>query len=289
MKDLADACRSQAWTLADLQRTFHSTVLRPAIGPPPFIVDSPHASAVERFGVYAEAYRLRLVEALSADYPAIQEWLGDEAFGQLGRAYADAYPSSHFSIRWFGRHLPDFLGDSPAYCNQPAFQELAAFEWAMSEAFDAADNPPITEIQMASVDAARWPQLRLAMHPSLRTLELNYNTPIRWKDLNRKESPPPLEKLTERVTWAVWRQNLRILFRSLAYPESRALKAFQEGLTFAEVCERMCEWLDETEVAIHAAQYLRTWLQEGWITGISTSNEDPTFRVESEFPNPGVP
>jgi len=110
---------SHACTLTELQRTFQSALLQKQDEPPPFIVDAPKASAAERFGVYTEAYRLRLIEALSADYPALKEWLGDEAFDALGRAYADACPSAHFSIRWFGSRLPRYLAESAPYDSQP--------------------------------------------------------------------------------------------------------------------------------------------------------------------------
>jgi hypothetical protein len=260
-------------TLPELQRTFQSAVLHPQPGAPPFIVDSSEASADGRFAVYTEAYRLRLIEALAADYPALKESLGEEAFDQLGRAYADACPSAHFSIRWFGGRLPGFLAEYPAYRSQPAVRELATFEWALSEAFDAAESQVVTEAQLAGLEPELWPMLKLRIHPSLRTVDLACNTPGRWQALNRKEPAPDLEIGPELTTWAVWRQDLRLLFRSLPKPESRALKTFRQGGCFAEVCEDLCDWLDDTQVAVSAAGYLRTWLKEGWIAGIGASEE----------------
>ncbi|MGH8549617.1 MAG: DNA-binding domain-containing protein [Methylococcales bacterium] len=276
MNGMLKESRPPACTLNELQRTFQSAILHPRSETPSFIVNSPKAPAAERFAVYAEAYRLRLIEALAADYPALKEWLGDEVFDRLGLAYADACPSGHFSIRWFGGRLPGFLADTPSYHNQPALQELAAFEWALSEAFDAAESEVVTEAQMAALEPALWPMLKLRIHPSLRTIDLACNTPGRWQAWNRKEPVPDLETRLEITTWAVWRHDLRLLFRSLSQTEARALKAFCQGHCFAEVCEGLGEWLDDTQVAISAAGYLRTWLREGWIAGTSTNEEPPS-------------
>lgn len=273
MNRILKESRSRACDLTELQRAFQCAILDPRGAPPPFIVSSPKAPAAERFAVYAQAYRLRLIEALAADYPALKEWLGDGAFDRLARAYADAYPSGHFSIRWFGSRLPAFLAATPACLNQPELTELAGFEWALSEAFDAADSPVLTQAQLAALAPASWPGLKLRIHASVQTLDLIYNTPSRWRALNRKEPAPDLETESETLTWVVWRQDLKLLFRSLPKAEARALKAFSRGQCFAGVCEDLCEWLDETQVAVSAAGYLQTWLREGWIAGISTSAE----------------
>jgi Putative DNA-binding domain len=259
---------SHACTLTELQRAFQSALLEKQDEPPPFIVDAPKVSAAERFGVYTEAYRLRLIEALAADYPALKEWLGDAAFDSLGRAYADACPSPHFSIRWFGSRLPRFLAESAPYDSQPHLQELAAFEWALSEAFDAADEAAVTQEQLAALEPERWPMLTLRFHPSLRCIDLAYNTPSRWQALNKKEPPPDLETCSERQTWAVWRRDLKLLFRSLPKSEAWGLNAFRQARCFADVCEGLCEWLDEVQVAVTAAGYLQSWLREGWVVGV---------------------
>jgi len=110
--------------------------------------------------------------------------------------------------------------------------------------------------------------LTLRFHPSLRCIDLSYNTPSRWQALNRKEAPPDLKTNSEQQTWAVWRHDLKILFRSLPKSEAWALNAFRQGHCFADVCDSLCEWLDEAEVAVTAAGYLQAWLREGWVVGI---------------------
>jgi hypothetical protein len=262
---------SSTLTLRDMQQAFQSAVLHLQETPPDFVVDTAQASSAERFKVYTEAYRLRLIEALSADYPALKNRLGDEGFAAMGRAYIDASPSDQFSIRWFGRHLPRFLAETRPYAGQSGLIELAIFEWALSEAFDAPECALTDYQQLAAIDPAYWPSLKLRFHPSLRRIDLDGNTPQIWQASNRKEPLPPFTISPESVAWIIWRQQLKLLFRSMPAEEAFALDAFMKGRCFAEVCSGLNEWLDEEQVVMNVAVFLQTWLRDGWIADVEVS------------------
>ncbi len=259
------------FALADLQQAFQSAVLQLRETTPDFIIDTDKASSAERFKVYTEAYRLRLIEALSADYPALKDWLGDDGFATMGRVYIDASPSDQFSIRWFGRHLPRFLVETPPYAEQPVLKELAIFEWALSEAFDAPECALTDYQHLAAIDPAYWPSLKLRFHPSLRRIDLDGNTPQIWQASNRKEPLPPFTISPESVAWIIWRQQLKLLFRSLSAEEAFALDAFMQGQCFAEVCSGLIEWLDEEQVVMNAAVFLQAWLRDDWIADVEVN------------------
>ncbi len=139
------------------------------------------ADAETRLGIYAEAYRLRLIEALDTDFPVLHALLGYDEFERMARAYIDAHPSRHFSIRWFGQHVSDFLRAALPYRDHPALGEMATFEWTMTLAFDTADGPLITFEDMAAVPPASWPGMRFIPHASLHRLDLRWNVPAVWK------------------------------------------------------------------------------------------------------------
>ena len=75
------------------------------------IVSSADARAEHRLAVYYNAYRIRLIDCLAVDYPALAKLVGRDAFEDLALAYLQRFPSTHPSVRWFGRHLPVFLRD----------------------------------------------------------------------------------------------------------------------------------------------------------------------------------
>ena len=120
-------------------------------------------SAAARLAIYANGYRLRLLEALDTDFSALHTLAGDELFEQIGRAYIDAHPSEHFSIRYFGQHLSAFLAQTAPYTETPVLAEMAALEWALTLAFDAADDPVLTEASLAMLPAESWPEHAAAL------------------------------------------------------------------------------------------------------------------------------
>jgi hypothetical protein len=148
------------------------------------VLGSVQVGAEERLAIYANAYRLRLLEALGTDYPGLHTLLGDDEFDAMGRAYIAAHPSSYFSLRWFGEHMGEFLRTTEPYSKYPVFAEMAAFEWAKSDAFDATDSAVVCINDMAAIPPDAWPGLRFVPHASLRRLDLRWNVPTVWKAID---------------------------------------------------------------------------------------------------------
>ncbi|KJV06313.1 hypothetical protein VZ94_12145 [Methylocucumis oryzae] len=257
-------------SLADTQQAFQTAVLHLQKATPDFIIGTPQVSADQRFKVYTDAYRLRLIEALSADFQALHTYLGDDGFAGLGQTYIDASPSDQFSVRWFGRHLPRFLAETPPYTEQPELNELAVFEWALSEAFDAAESTLLSHAQLVTIDPNAWPSLTLHFHPSLRRINLHSNAPQIWQAANQKQALPEFTRQPEAQAWSIWRHEQKLLFRSLSEQEAYALDAFVQGQCFAEICTGLSEWLEEADVVMKLASFLQTWLRDGWIADKAT-------------------
>jgi len=255
-------------TLRRLQEDFQGYLLTLDQRMQPHALGSAQVSAEERLAIYANAYRLRLLEALATDYPGLHTVLGDAEFDAMGRAYIAAHPSPYFSLRWFGDRMSEFLRATAPYAKYPVFTEMAAFEWAKSDAFDAADSNIATIDDMAAIPADAWPGLTFAPHPSLRRLDLRWNVPLVWKAIDTGQEPPALEENDYPISWLVWRQDLLTYFRSLNVDEAWALDALQRGESFAALCEGLTEWIDAQNVAVHAAGLLKQWLIDGLISEI---------------------
>src|SRR5476649_2318429 len=94
-----------------------------------------------RLAIYYNAYRIRLREALSESYDKTWSYVGDEMFAELADSYIAAHPSRHANLRWFGGGFSAHL--ALALADHPYIAELAAFEWTLGLAFDAADAAPL--------------------------------------------------------------------------------------------------------------------------------------------------
>jgi hypothetical protein len=233
------------------------------------VVDAPPLTIVERLGIYRNAYRVRLIEALEETYPVLHAVLGDEDFAALGGAFLDAQPSVHRSIRWYGGELAEFLARRPPYAGQPIFAELALLEWTLAEVFDAADALPKPRAALSAIDPSAWSELRFEFHPSLRRLHLRWNTAAVWQAMSRDEAPPDPACAEHPVPWLLWRQNLQNYFRSLSAEEAAALDSALRGDTFGEICAALRDWLPEEEIPLRSASLLATWADSGIIIAIN--------------------
>jgi hypothetical protein len=235
------------------------------------IVDAPPLAIAQRLGIYHNAYRVRLIEALDDTYPMLHAVLGDEVFSSLGEAFVAAHPSVHRSIRWYGRELAEYLRRSPPYDGQPILSELALLEWTLAEVFDSADARPVQRSALSAVDPSAWSELHFRFHPSVRRLQLHWNTVAVWQAMTRDEAPPDPSCAEHPSPWLLWRQNLQNYFRSMTADEAAALDLGRGGASFAEICEKLAEWLPDEEIPLRAASLLGLWADSGIIVDIAQS------------------
>lgn len=257
-------------TLAELQIRFRDFVLGDATAPTDLAQASQTADAETLLSVYRDAYGLRLLEALGEDYRALGRLLGAERFEDLGRAYIAATRSRHPSIRWFGRGLAAHIRRDPVYTDTSA-AELAAWEWALGEAGDAADADPVGIEAFAAVPPEAWANIRLTFHPSLRRLDLEWSVAAYRQAVEGDENPAEPERSDAPVAWIIWRNGTDVLYRSLPPKEARALDAARTGASFGEICDMVAGDGDAQTAAATAAGFLRTWVDGGMVAGLSLS------------------
>lgn len=251
---------------AELQRAVQRHVVHGDTAVLPEVNESDKVPLTVRLGIYSNAYRLRLIEGLGANYPQLQSLLGDEKFQALALEYIEAHPSVHFSIRWFGAELETYLRQTRP--TQPWFAELAQWEWALANAFDATDATPIDAAVLAGIEPERWWTLRFELHPSLQLLALETNCASIYKALANEAEPPDPVQLSSAQHWLLWRLELTSRFRSAQPSEVRALTLVRAAGTFEDLCEALCEWYPDEEVPAQAATLLKLWVAEGLIVAV---------------------
>ena len=243
--------------LAELQKCFFELVTR-APGARPAadcFVSTPHLSAEERVGIYANMFVWRQIDALREDFPKLAQLLGDEGFYATAEKYLRAYPSTHPSLAQLGRHFASFLAETPG--PRPDLADLAALEWARCEVFEEAQVRAATPDLVGGPDPA---QIVLRTVPALRLLTLRHDVVPLWKDLDDgKEAPSPRSQTT---AVAVWRKEFVVFHVSLAAEEALALRRAMSGATLGEVCEAFADREDSVQAALAA---VASWFAEEWI------------------------
>ena len=250
-------------TLLDLQRSFQAYVLGETDAPPATVAGAGAASAEERLHVYAEAIRLRFLEVLGEDYPGLRALAGADEFRSLRRAYVAAHPSHDRSIRWFGRHLPAFLRSAAPWRDHPVLGEMALFEWSKGELLDAADSPVVDVEDIAAIPPDRWAGIRPRLKPAMRRLALEWNVPGLWSAIDRGDTPPLPTRGEQAVDWVLWREDLRVRWRSVEPDEAWALRACADGEDFGAICAGLSERSGEDGAALLAATCLKQWVVDG--------------------------
>jgi hypothetical protein len=178
------------------------------------ILPSPTLTSVERVGIYHGMYLLRMEEALQSDYPALQHFLGDDAFRGLVEGYVQKHPSRSFTLNRLGDHLPEYVAAAPGV-PRPAFcHDLARLEQAVAQVFDAPETPALTEAEIAAVPADVWERARLEPVAAFRLLAFRYPVNAYLSSVRDEDHHHPKTRRGDswvavyRREYAVWRLDL---------------------------------------------------------------------------------
>jgi hypothetical protein len=225
----------------------------------------------DRLAVYANAYHARLEECLRGYFGALASALGADAFHDLVATYLMMHPPHRPSLRHAGARLADHLATEP-FAEifgrlVPHAADLARLEWAMSEAFLAADAPALGRDALAAVAPDAWAGLRFELVPSLRLVRCAWPVHLARDAFEAGAAAPALPPAPTPI--CVWRSEERVRRRPLDPVEAAALDAVGAGDTFGGVCERIAETVAEAEVPARASGFLATWLAGGLLARAS--------------------
>ncbi len=257
-------------SLNNMQQDFMGWLLQQQPDIESDIEETTRVSKKTRLDIYAQAYRLRLLEALQDSFPALHTLLGDERFEALAFDYIATHPSHHFSIRYFGHELASFLSSSDNYTDNTLLSEMAEFEWAIRNAFDAADQQPASIETLINIPPEQWATLTFRFHPSTQRIDLQWDAPKLWQAIEEDSSPIQPTQNNYPIPWLIWRHGLTTHYRSLDVDEAWAIDAALHQAGFAAICEGLCEWIDEMYAAERAAGFMARWIREGLI--VSTND-----------------
>lgn len=229
-------------------------------------VDNLGLSATKRLQIYFDAYRLRLLDILVDDYPKVHTLMGDDAFYTLSNDYISDHPSQFFSVRYFGQSLAQYLRNSTLYFDHPYLAEMADFEWLISNTLDASDQPILGIDALHKLTPDQWGELSIEFHPSLQIITCEWDVPQLWQAIEEETPPRNPIKQVQPVTWMLWRKGLQSHFRSLSHHTAYLLNHFKNREQFGDICEGLCEYLDEALVPQTALGFLQQSLEDGIVS-----------------------
>lgn len=223
--------------------------------------------APTRLEIYRNAYATRLKKSIETDHPVLGSYLGDELFDLMVSGYITECPSQYVSLRDFGDNLPDYLGRTEPFSDNPILAEIARFERRLLFAFDAADAERARLEDLQSVAPEDWPVMRVQLHPSACIFEAHWNSVESWQALKEEQVPPAATQQLQH--WLLWRGDDRLTqFQPLSQEGKAIFAALEAGATFAEVCETLLGIMSEDQISACAAAQLLRLLEAGIVSEI---------------------
>ena len=232
--------------LANVQRWMTSIMVRPGrlqdkilaadtnynVNSEELIVSSGGLSAETRIGIYARGYVLRLMECMRADYPLLQNLMGEELFDVFAKAYLVQLPSHSPSLFDLGKSFPAFLeasqsqnGDTSTFALplELARLERIRVEVSRSEGLEKRDQ------QMPETDPLFYlfSSEKFRISPCLRLLELKYNVLEFMRQTEKGEDAPIPARKDNFV--AVCRKNYAVNMHTLEPWQWHFLQSLSES------------------------------------------------------------
>ena len=186
------------------------------------ILPSKTMAPLERLGIYQGMYPLRMHDALAADYPALKAFLGDHLFAHLAADYVAKHPSRSYTLNRLGDHVPGFLR-TWRHPKRAFLADLARHELAITEAFDAPEDPPSGPPAHLNAD---WESRRFGVAPALRLLSFRHAVGPAFVALKRGRKPVTRPK----PSWAAVHRRSFVVHRlDLSREEFHLLAALAAG------------------------------------------------------------
>ena len=234
--------------------------------------------ATRRLEIYANAYFHRILGVLATDYPALEQALGAERFHDLVTSYLLIEPSRHPSLRYAGSRLSDFLRSHRAAAGirarAPWASDLAAFEWARVDVFDAADESVVARESLTSLAPEEFGSLVLRLGPWVLTRSFEYSVDRIWASATRGEEPV-LDETADGASVLIWRKDEAVLHRRIEPREEAALALLRRSIRFEDLCEWAAAEIGDSEAPAQAAGWLERWVADGLLAASSEVGSIP--------------
>lgn len=248
-----------------------------------FIKPNDRLSSFERLEIYNRQYWFRLLDCLYDDFPGLRAVLGAAKFMEMSRAYLAEHPSRSFQLRNLGQHLGAFLARTPKWAGprQILALDMAKFEWAQIEAFDAKALPVLAVTDLAGHNPA---ELILKLQPYISLLRLDFALD-EFAIALKKDAPMHTEAVEgkrhkivpghvglpkrERIFLVVHRFNNRVFFKRLEEPAFALLEELQRGFPVQQAVGRALPPFFTAEPSLDWPGAIRNWFANwaelGWL------------------------
>jgi len=219
------------------QGTFARALLHADQPAPSELCTPVRASAQRRFNVYRNNVIVGLISTLKDAYPVVARLVGDAFFDALAHAYILQHPPKSPLMFDYGAHWADFIADFAPARPVPYLPDIARLERAWGEAYHAGEATSLSLQTLANLDPAHIPQLKLALHSSLRLVRATFSVLEIWRRHVDNAPLDALELVLEPQDILIVRPASEVEVRSLPIGYHEFLSAVSMGASIAEATQ----------------------------------------------------
>lgn len=223
-------------SLLELQRAVGAHVLAAPSDAPAALLDSlvlaDGLTAAARLEIHRSNTVLSLRDALKETFPVVCRLVGEEFFGFAARQFVRTRPPLEARLAAYGASFAGFLESFEPARALAYLPDTARLEWAVNQAFHAADGAPLDPAPLARLGAEQSAGLRFALHPSC-TLFASAYPVLRIWEANQPDiaEPDPIDLAQGGCRLLVYRRALDVRFVELEPGTLAFLAALGAGET----------------------------------------------------------
>ncbi len=214
--------------------------------------------------VYLNNYRSQLLACLTASFPTVRAWIGDTAFDGAAATHVDTVPPRAWTLDDYGLDFPETL--ETLYPEDPEVAELARLECHLAVAFVGPDATPVGPAALTNID---WDNAIIHLAPTFELFPVTTNVGALRSAIQAEQTPPPVVRLPEPASIAIWRDRLTPMFRTVTAQEAAIFDQVREGRRFGEICADLIERVGAERGPAIAGSMLSQWLTDHMVVDIT--------------------
>ena len=220
-----------------------------------WIREKPHFPAAKQLQVYRNAYRWRLHDVVTTDYPVLQHYLGEKQFSALLHGFIDQVAPNHFNVARYAAGLPAY---ARTYAGVDAVaQEICTLETAIAQLADGTESTALTPQHLAAIAPEQLMQQQLLPRYALQLFAFEYAIDDYYRAV--KEGVADTQPIAIPSWLAVFRHEDVVWRMALSTSEYTLLSQLFAGVRVGDVLDDPQHALQEEDVT----HYFSRWMRNG--------------------------
>lgn len=194
-------------------------------------------SAAARLRVHRHHVGRSLVEALASTFPTVQAIVGEAFFQTMAKGFVLREPPTQPVLSEYGEGFPAFISDYRLAAALPYLADMAALDWALTQAFHAPLEDRLTAANLAGLPAERLFDLKLALAAGSALLRSPYPIDRIWHASQPGTTAASVSLAEGAASVLVLRRPDDAAFASLDPPDAAFVAALAAGASLGEGAE----------------------------------------------------